>query len=503
MSDHLPSGEATAGEPQELKRALSQRHLQLIAIGGAIGTGLFFGSGKTISTAGPMILVLYLIIGSFLFFVMRAMGELLLSNFAYHTFADFATDLIGPWAGFYVGWTYWVCWVIIGVADSLVIAAYLEFWLGKDYPHYIAVITTIIVLISLNMVAVSVFGEMEFWFAIIKVVTIIALIIAGIYLIVTGFTSPTGEVASINNLFKYGFWPKAGIMGVLAAVQICVYSFQGIEMVGTAAAETSNPEKNLPDAINTIPVRIILFYVLSLAVIMCVEPWINIEPGRSPFTTMFSFAGIAGAAGIMQFVVTTSAASSANAGVYSTSRLMYGMSRDHLAPQIFAKLNSRGVPKNALMLTLICLSPAVALSFSESMAKAFDIVAGASAVLYITVWVLIMICYLQYRKKHPDRHAESKFPMLGGIPATYATLVFFAVLFAILAVDPDARKTLIALPIWFIFMWVMYKWIHARFPEGHDLDFDILREEAHAKVMADTAAVEAAKEAKRKNAENT
>ena len=494
----MPPAEV-AGEEQELKRALSQRHLQLIAIGGAIGTGLFFGSGETISTAGPMILVLYLIIGSFLFFVMRAMGELLLSNFAYHTFADFATDLIGPWAGFYVGWTYWMCWVIIGVADSLVIAAYLEFWLGKDYPHVIAVLTTIIVLIALNMVAVSVFGEMEFWFAIIKVVTIIALILVGIYFIITGYTNPHGTTASVNNLFSYGFWPSAGLMGVLAAVQICVYSFQGIEMVGTAAAETANPEKNLPEAINTIPVRIILFYVLSLAVIMCVEPWVNIKPGESPFTTMFSFAGIAGAAGLMQFVVTTSAASSANAGVYSTSRLMYGMARDHLSPQIFGKLNKRGVPTNALLLTLVCLSPAIALSFSDSMAKAFKYVAGASAVLYLTVWVLMLVCYLQYRKKYPERHAESKFPMLGGIPATYATLVFFAILFVILAIDPASRLTLIAAPIWFIFMWAMYRWMHSRFPDDHVIDFNALRDEAYAKVMADAQAAEAAKAAKQKS----
>lgn len=491
----MPTGEV-AGEEQELKRALSQRHLQLIAIGGAIGTGLFFGSGKTISTAGPMILVLYLIIGSFLFFVMRAMGELLLSNFAYHTFADFATDLIGPWAGFYVGWTYWMCWVIIGIADSLVIAAYLEFWLGEDYPHVVAVLATIIILIALNMVAVSVFGEMEFWFAIIKVVTIIALIVVGIYFILTGYTTPQGEVASVSNLFKHGFMPPAGIMGVLAAVQICVYSFQGIEMVGTAAAETANPEKNLPEAINTIPMRIILFYVLSLAVIMCVEPWVNIEPGKSPFTTMFAFAGIAGAAGLMQFVVTTSAASSANAGVYSTSRLMYGMARDHLSPQVFGKLNNRGVPTNALLLTLVCLSPAIALSFNDSMAEAFEYVAGVSAVLYITVWVLILVCYLNYRKKYPERHAESKFPMLGGIPATYATLGFFAVLFIILAIDPTSRLTLIAAPVWFLFMWIMYKWIHSRFPDDHVIDFNALRDEAHAKVMADAQAAEAAKAAK-------
>ena len=254
-----------------LQRTLKNRHLQLIAIGGAIGTGLFMGSGKTISLAGPSVLFTYIIIGLFLFFVMRAMGELLLHNLEYKSFVDFTADLLGPTAGYFVGWTYWFCWVVIGMADIVAITGYMQFW-WPEIPLWMPGLMCIAILLLLNMVSVKIFGELEFWFALIKILAIVALILCGIYLIITGFVGPTGDKAQMSNLWKDGWFPH-GMSGFFAAFQIAVFAFVGIELVGTASAETADPYKTLPKAINKIPVRVIVFYVLALMVIMTVTPW--------------------------------------------------------------------------------------------------------------------------------------------------------------------------------------------------------------------------------------
>lgn len=272
-NDHTPHG---------LQRNLKNRHLQLIAIGGAIGTGLFMGSGKTIHLAGPSVLLTYVIIGTFLFFIMRAMGELLLSNLEYKSFTDFTYDLLGPAAGFFVGWTYWFCWVVIGMADIIAITGYTQFW-WPDVPLWLPGLFCIVIMAGMNLLTVKLFGEMEFWFALIKIIAILLLVVVGLFLVFTGFIDPSsGEKASFAHLWnKGGFFPN-GIGGFFSAFQIAVFAFVGIELVGTAAAETKDPETNLPKAINRIPVRIIVFYVLALGVIMTVTPWSEVNPAKKP-----------------------------------------------------------------------------------------------------------------------------------------------------------------------------------------------------------------------------
>lgn len=226
-----------ASTEQSLRRNLTNRHIQLIAIGGAIGTGLFMGSGKTISLAGPSIIFVYMIIGFMLFFVMRAMGELLLSNLEYKSFSDFAADLLGPWAGYFTGWTYWFCWVVTGMADVVAITAYAQFWF-PGLSDWIVALTIVLVLLSLNLATVKMFGEMEFWFAMIKIVAIVALIVVGLVMVLTSFKSPTGVEASVAHLWNDGGWFPKGISGFFAGFQIAVFAFVGIELVGTTAAET-------------------------------------------------------------------------------------------------------------------------------------------------------------------------------------------------------------------------------------------------------------------------
>ena len=267
MQNHRPD----TPEP-ELQRSLSNRHIQLIAIGGAIGTGLFMGSGKTISLAGPSIIFVYMIIGFMLFFVMRAMGELLLSNLKYKSFIDFSADLLGPMAGYFTGWTYWFCWIVTGIADVIAISGYTHFWF-PDIPLWLPAIGCVALLLSLNLITVKMFGELEFWFAMIKIVAICALVCTGLYMVTTAFQSPTGNSASMANLWNDGGMFPHGLMGFFAGFQIAVFAFVGIELVGTTAAETKNPERNLPRAINSIPLRIIMFYVFALIAILAVTPW--------------------------------------------------------------------------------------------------------------------------------------------------------------------------------------------------------------------------------------
>lgn len=238
MVDHSKiATDATPASEDHLRRNLTNRHIQLIAIGGAIGTGLFMGSGKTISTAGPSIIFVYMIIGFMLFFVMRAMGELLLSNLEYKSFSDFAADLLGPWAGFFTGWTYWFCWVVTGIADVVAITTYAQFWF-PELSQWIASLLCVLLLLGLNTATVKMFGEMEFWFAMIKIIAIVGLIVAGLVMIAMQFQSPTGTVASFTHLWNDGGMFPKGISGFFAGFQIAVFAFVGIELVGATAAET-------------------------------------------------------------------------------------------------------------------------------------------------------------------------------------------------------------------------------------------------------------------------
>lgn len=441
-------GATTGGD--HLERNLTNRHIQLISIGGAIGTGLFMGSGKTISLAGPSVLLVYAIIGFFLYFVMRAMGEILLSNLHYKSFADFAADLIGPWAGFFVGWTYWFCWIVTGVADIVAITGYIAFW-WPDLALWIPALATILLLLVLNLPSVKAFGELEFWFAIIKIVAIAALVIVGLAMVARGFVAPNGAVAQVSNLWNDGGIFPTGFTGFVAGFQIAVFAFVGIELVGTTAAEAKDPEKTLPRAIRAIPIRVMLFYIGALVAIMMVTPWREMVPGQSPFVSMFALAGLGIAASVVNFVVLTSATSSANSGIYSTSRMVYGLAQEGDAPSLFGKLSRRHVPVNALLFSCMFLLSSLFLLFSgETVLAAFTLVTTISALLFMFVWTMILVSYIAYRRKRPHLHAASKFKMPGGVAMCWVVLGFFGFLIWALTQQADTLQALIVTPVWFI-----------------------------------------------------
>ena len=440
----------------KLQRGLSNRHIQLIAIGGAIGTGLFMGSGKTISLAGPSIIIVYAVIGFFLFFLMRAMGELLLSNLNYKSFTDFSEDLLGPWAGFFIGWTYWFCWVVTGTADIIAISGYIHFWF-PDISPWVPAIGFVILMVALNLVSVKVFGEMEFWFASIKIVAILAIILIGCVLVGTSFVSPAGEAATFANLWIHGgFFPK-GIMGFFAGFQIALFAFVGIELLGTTAAETKDPEINLPRAVNAVPFRILFFYIFALIAIMTISPWNSIDPGQSPFVTVFMLIGIPAAAGVINFVVLTSAASSANSGIYSTSRMLYGLAKSGVAPKAFARLSSKHVPANGLLFSCLCLLLGSAmLIVMPTIMAAFTVMTTISSILFIFVWSIILFSYLTYLKKRPHLHEASRFKVPGGKFMVWATLAFFLFVLVLLTLEQDTREVLMVTPLWFVVLGIGY-----------------------------------------------
>lgn len=436
----------------ELKRDLKNRHIQLIAIGGTIGTGLFLGSGAAIEKAGPSVLLVYLIIGVALFFVMRALGEMLLSNTRYQSFTDFATDYLGDWAGFITGWTYWFCWIMTAMADIIAVGVYVRHWF--DIPQWVPAILCLVILLGLNLLTVKLFGELEFWFAIIKVITIIALIAIGIVMIIIGFQTDTGYV-TVSNLWEHGGFFPNGVAGFLFAFQMVVFSFVGVELVGVSAAETADPRKNIPSAINKIPVRILLFYVGAVFVILCINPWTELSAASSPFVQVFTLVGIPVAAGIINFVVITSAASAGNSGLFSTSRMMFNLSKNKQGPKAFSKLNKNYVPGNALVVSAIIVSVGALLSYLIP-DTAFSIVTTISALCFIWVWSIILISHLVYLKKRPDLHKKSDFkaPLTPFI--NYVVLVLFVVILGIMFVSNDTRPALLLTPIWFILLFFIY-----------------------------------------------
>lgn len=447
----------SAGAEAHLDRQLSNRHIQLIAIGGAIGTGLFMGAGKTISLAGPSVIFVYMIVGFMLYFVMRAMGELLLSNLNYKSFTDFVADLLGPAAGFFTGWTYWFTWIVTAIAEVIAIASYVTYW-WHDLPLWIPALGAVLLLIGLNLPTVKAFGETEFWFAMIKIIAILTLIIVGLVMIFSGFKSPSGIEASFTHLWRDGGFFPTGPMGFIAGFEIATFAFIGIELVGATAAEAQNPERNLPRAINSIPVRIVLFYVLTLMVIMSVTPWSKIDPDHSPFVTMYSLAGLAIAASVINFVVLTSACSSANSGIYCTSRMVYGLAQDGDAPRIFSRLNRRLIPANALFLSgAFLLWSIVMVLIGKSVMDAFTMVTTVASLCVMFVWSMILISYIAFRKKRPALHEASKFKMPGGTAMCYVVLAFFAFLVVVLTQEADTLHALLATPLWFVVLAISWK----------------------------------------------
>ncbi|MFD1707345.1 amino acid permease [Siminovitchia sediminis] len=441
-------------QQENLSRGLKNRHVQLIAIGGAIGTGLFLGAGKSIHLAGPSILFAYLITGAICFLIMRSLGEILLSNLNYHSFVDFVQDYFGDTAAFITGWTYWFSWVMIAMADLTAVGIYIQYWF-PSVPQWMPGLITLILLLVMNLATVKLFGEMEFWFAIIKVIAILSLIVIGTFLILKGFSTDAGP-SSFTNLWSHGGMFPNGMTGFILSFQMVMFAFAGIELVGLTAGETENPEKVIPRAINNIPLRIIIFYIGALLVIMSIYPWTAVKPNESPFVQVFAAVGIAAAAGIINFVVLTSAASAGNSAIFSTSRMLYSLAKNEQAPQAFKKVTSHKVPFNALFFSAGVVLMVVVLNYIMP-EGVFTLITSVATFCFIFIWGITVLAHLKYRKTRPELAKTSKFKMPLFPFANYLILAFFAFILVVLALGEDTRIALFVTPGWFILLFAIYK----------------------------------------------
>ena len=400
---------------QSLRRNLTNRHIQLIAIGGAIGTGLFMGSGKTISLAGPSIIFVYMIIGFMLFFVMRAMGELLLSNLEYKSFSDFAADLLGPWAGYFTGWTYWFCWVVTGMADVVAITAYAQFWF-PGLSDWVASLAVIVLLLTLNLATVKMFGEMEFWFALIKVLAIVTFLVVGTVFLGSG-QPLDGNTTGFHLITDNGGFFPHGLLPALVLIQGVVFAFASIEMVGTAAGECKDPQTMVPKAINSVIWRIGLFYVGSVVLLVMLLPWSAYQAGQSPFVTFFSKLGVPYIGSIMNIVVLTAALSSLNSGLYCTGRILRSMAMGGSAPSFMAKMSRQHVPYAGILATLVVYVVGVFLNYLVP-SRVFEIVLNFASLGIIASWAFIIVCQMRLRKAIKQGKAADVSFKLPGAPFT-------------------------------------------------------------------------------------
>lgn len=429
-----------------LALGLSKRHIRMIAIGGAIGVGLFLGSGKGISYAGPAIIGVYAFTGVFIFIIMRALGELLMYRPVTGSFAEYAREFLGPAYGFITGWGYWITWTIIGMAELTAAGIFVKFWL-PDMPQYLTALIALVALVCLNLVKVGFFGEAEFWFASIKVVTILALIIGGAVALIFN-VGTAGRDGAISNLWSHGGVAPQGLLAVLLAFQIVVFSYQGVELIGMAASEARSREKVLPAAINSVPWRVGIFYVGTLIVLLSLFPWDQFNASQSPFVKGFTQIGLPAAASIMNFVVLASALSSCSAGLFSNGRLLKKLASDGVAPKMFAETSKEHVPAKAIIAsgTLMLIGVLINAVVPE---KAFVYISSVASLGAIWCWGVIIACHLVYRKRVARGQAPaSSFRLPWAKPLCWATLVFLAFVTILLAFDEGQRVALYALPVW-------------------------------------------------------
>jgi len=375
-----------------LQRGLNTRHIRFLALGSAIGTGLFYGSATAIKMAGPSVLIAYIVAGIAIYIVMRALGEMAVHNPVSGSFSHYASQYIGPLAGFTTGWTYVFEMIIVALADVTAFGIYMGFWY-PDVPRWIWILSLIMFLGAINLIHVKVFGELEFWLSIVKVTAIVAMIVGGLGLMFYGFHADhSGFTTGIQNLWIHdGFMPN-GIAGLVACLSVVVFAFGGIEIIGITAGESQDPKTSIPKAINAVPVRILLFYVMTIFVLMSIFPWNQIGSQGSPFVQIFENLGIGSAATVLNIVVITAAISAINSDVFGAGRMLYGMSNRGQAPQVFQKISKNGVPWMTVVVMAGVLLIGVLLNYLIP-ENVFIII--ASIATFATVWVWLMILLSQ------------------------------------------------------------------------------------------------------------
>lgn len=441
------SAPTIAPSEEALARGLQDRHVQFIAIGGAIGAGLFLGSGQAIHIAGPGLLVDYAVGGVVVFFIARALGELAVYRPVSGSFSSYAVEFIGPWAGFVTGWSYWLNMVLAGIAEITAIGIYFHFWFPA-LPQWIPGLVAVGVLYCANVIAVRLYGEIEFWLSMIKVATILGMIIVGLTIILFGAGGGRG-VADFSNLWSHnGFFPT-GLSGLLSALPIAVFSFGGIEILGLTAGETQDPSKSLPKAFNGVVYRILIFYIGALAVIMTLYPWDALDPTASPFVLVFARVGLPASAAIVNVVVISAAASSCDTGLFGTSRMLYSMALAKQAPRALVHLNGRQVPSRCLAVSVAMMLLGVVLNYLVP-TEAFNYAMTGVLALLMWTWGTIIVAHLGYRRAvRAGRKPAVAFRLPGSPVTNWIAIAFIVMIVVLMGADSKMRTALYFAACWF------------------------------------------------------
>ena len=386
--------------------------------------------------------------------MMRALGELILADPDSHSFLESIKKYLGKRAEFVAGWMYWACWLSLAMADLTATGIYLRYWFPW-LPQWVGPLVIVILLMLINMVNVGLFGELESWFSMIKVMAIVVLIITGAVMLLL-HTHVKGGYVSLTNLVNHGGFFPTGIWVFLLSFQMVVFAFVGVEIVGQTASETANPQKDIPKAINTLPVRIGLFYVGSMLAIMSVYPWNHITTTSSPFVQVFTGIGVTAAAGILNFVVLTAAMSATNSAIFSTSRSLYSLARNGHAPKRLGELTKKAIPMNALMTSSLILFVVVALNYLMP-AEIFSVVSTVSTICFVIVWIMIMAAHIVYRKQNKQNLGSFKMP---GYPVTsWLTLAFYIGILILLFFIKSTQLALIISILFAIFLAISYSFV--------------------------------------------
>src|SRR5476651_1769336 len=447
--------------PVLLKRGLKNRHIQLISLGGAIGTGLFLGSAGVLKSAGPSMILGYAICGFIAFMIMRQLGEMIVEEPVAGSFSHFAHKYWGGFAGFLSGWNCWVLYILVGMSELTAVGKYVHYW-WPEIPTWVSAAAFFVLINAINLANVKVFGEAEFWFAIIKVVAILGMIALGSYLLVSGHGGPQ---ASVSNLWEHGGFFPNGVSGLVMAMAIIMFSFGGLEMLGFTAAEADQPRTVIPKAINQVIYRILIFYIGALVVLLSLTPWDSLlttlnasgdSYSGSPFVQVFSMLGSNTAAHILNFVVLTAALSVYNSGTYCNSRMLFGLAEQGDAPKALMKLNKQGVPVLAIgvsaLITLLC----VIVNYVAPH-EALELLMALAVASLIINWIVISITHLKFRKAMTQQGVVPGFKAFWTPFSNYLCLAFVAVILGVMLMIPGIRISVYLMPVWVLVILAVYR----------------------------------------------
>ncbi|MCF0084949.1 amino acid permease [Lactobacillus johnsonii] len=428
--------------PPKLKRSMTAGQMEMISLGGAIGVGLFMGSTSTIKWTGPSVLLAYMFVGLILYIVMRALGEMLYVSPGTGSFADYATEYISPLAGYLAEWANVFQYIVVGISEVVAATEYLKFWWPEVSVFWSGIIIIAFLLLA-NLASAKAYGTLEFWFAMIKVVTIVIMIILGLLVILLGVGNH-GKPIGFSNLWSHGGFFTGGVKGFFFSMAIIAGSYEGIELIGISAGEVANPQEAIVKSVKSVLWRILIFYVGAIFVIVTIYPWNQLSNIGSPFVETFTKVGITAAAGIINFVVLTAALSGANSGIYSSSRMLFKLAHEGEAPKAFGKLSKRIVPDRAIVgitsgILIGFILNLIMSTMNKSMGELFVVVYSSSVLPGMVAWFVILIAELKFRKNNSHLMAEHPFKLPLYPYSNYFAFAMLLVIAVFMFINPETR----------------------------------------------------------------